>query len=115
MQVEEDRRGDIVILRVVGEFDVAALPAFEGRLDGLVADGVRGVLWDLEGCGLLASTGVGFLLQTGGRLRAVGGAMALASAGRRARSTLQTLGVLDVFSLLPTREAGLEHLRRRLA
>ena len=94
--------------------DSSALPNFEGRLQSLLEEGVRAIVWDLGGVGILPSAGVGFLIQTGRRLQSVNGAMALANAGSLAKATLRTLGVLDVFRLHEDRESAIRDLEARI-
>lgn len=114
MRIEEEREGDIVILCPKGDMDVTTLPQFETRLEALAQEGVRAVLWDLRGVGILPSTALGFLLQARRRLAEDGGHMALARANRLVHSTLETMGVLDVFPVFDERDEALEHLRNRL-
>jgi anti-anti-sigma factor len=115
MEIAEQVDGHVVVLTPSGDMDPTALPTFEGRLSALLEDGVRAVLWDLSRVEILSSLGVGFLLRAGMRLQRVGGSMALANAGRFAKATLRTMGVLDVFSLHDSREAGIRFLEGRLA
>ena len=86
----------------------------ERRLDALIKEGVRGVLWDLGDVGILPSTALGFLLQSRRRLGDVGGHMALARANAFVRSTLATMGVLDVFTVFETTLEGVRDLQLRL-
>ena len=90
--------------------DSSTLPNFENRFAALLEDGARAVVWNLTNVGILPSAGVGFLLQAGRRLKAVDGRMALAAAGKLARSTLSTLGVLEVFPLFDTVDAAVKAL-----
>ena len=80
MRIDEARSGSVVVLIPDGDMDVTALPDFEGRLEGLVAEGVRAILWDLDTVGILPSTALGFLLHARRKLAALGGHMALACA-----------------------------------
>jgi anti-sigma B factor antagonist len=111
MQFSEERDGPVVVLTPTGEMDVTTLPAFEARLSQLMDEGVRAVLWDLAEVGLLPSTALGFLLQARRRLAAVGGVMGLARAKGVVRTTLKTMGVIDVFPVFATREDGVASLR----
>jgi anti-anti-sigma factor len=115
MQIDVERKGSVVVLSPVGDMDVTTLPDFEARLDALTAEGARAVLWDLHGVGILPSTALGFLLNARRRLAEVGGHMALARANRLVRSTLGTMGVLDVFPVFDTRRDALAHLQAKLA
>jgi len=115
MQIDVEREGDVVVLCPVGDMDVTTLPDFEARLDTLAEEGVRAILWDLNGVGILPSTALGFLLNARRRMGSVGGHMALARANRLVSSTLGTMGVIDVFPVFESREDGLRHLEAKLA
>ena len=115
MQIDVEHEGSVVVLIPVGDMDVTTLPDFEARLAALAQEGVRAILWDLHGVGILPSTALGFLLQARRRLGDAGGHMALARANRLVRSTLGTMGVLDVFPVFETREEGLRHLEGQVA
>ena len=115
MQINEEREGAVVVLSPVGDMDVTTLPEFEVRLEALTEEGVRAVLWDLHGVGILPSTALGFLLNARRSLAAIGGHMALARANRLVRSTLGTMGVIDVFPVFESREDALQHLQAKLS
>jgi anti-sigma B factor antagonist len=110
MEIQEDRRGDVVVLTPGGDMDSSTLPNFENRFAALLQGGARAVVWNLEHVGILPSAGVGFLLQAGRRIKEVDGEMALAAAGKLARATLETLGVLQAFPLYDTVDAAVKDL-----
>ena len=99
MDVVESRVGEVVVLTPGPEVDIRALPAFEARVDALLASGVRGLVFDLSPVVLLPSTVAGFLVSCAARLRAAGGKFAVAAPSPRVRRTLATLGVDAVLSV----------------
>jgi anti-anti-sigma factor len=110
MRVGVEQRGSVAVLRPSGDMDATALPLFEQKLEELIAAGVKGVLWDLADVRLLPSSAIGLLLASARRLRERGGRMAVARAGRLVRSTLRTMGILDVFPIHPDVEEGVRSL-----
>ena len=108
MKLREEQAGGVTILFPEGDIDITALPAFEARIDRLLAGGALNLLWDLEGVGMLPSTAAGFLLQTARRVRAAGGRIALTGARPHVRSMLGIMGVLE---LLPTYASRAEALK----
>ena len=114
MRIDEEKSGPVVVLIPSGDMDATVLPAFESRLEALIEEGVRAVLWDLEQVKILPSIALGFLLGARRRLERVGGHMALARPSRLVRSTLGTMGVLEVFPPFDSLEAGVADLRARL-
>jgi anti-anti-sigma factor len=107
MRFEERRVGDAAVLTPEGGIDATEVTAFAARIDALVAAGVRTVVCDLSGLEVLPSTAAGILLQAAQRLRAVGGRLLLAGPNRRARTTLETMGVLPLFPVFPDVESAL--------
>jgi anti-anti-sigma factor len=99
MRFEERREADVVVLTPEGDMDLDRLPAFAARVDALVRDGVRLLVVDLSRVDLLPSTAVGFLVRAAQRAHPAGGRVALACAHRRVRTTLATMGVLDLLPL----------------
>jgi len=115
MEIREERHGEVAVLTPAGDVDATTLPQFERRVDRLLRQGVRGILFDLGAVGILPSAGVGFLLQTARRLQEKDGAIGLTGASGLVRATLRTLGVTDVFPLHDSRESALRELATRLA
>lgn len=110
MRIDEERHGLVVVLVPGGDMDLTTLGAFEQRVDALLDEGVRALLWDLHGVKVLPSAAIGFLIQAARRLKDRKGRMAVCRAGRLARSTLATMGVLDVFPVFDSREDALVDL-----
>ena len=111
MAFSEEHDGVCVVFSLDDAADAADVARLSGRVARVLDDGVRGLVWDLEGVQLLSSTFVGLLLHARRKLHAAGGHMALAHVGRRARATLRTFGVEDVLTVLPTRAEALRRAR----
>ena len=97
MTTQEETFGTVTVVTPKGDMDITSLPAFEKRIDALIANGTRHLVWDLGHVGFLPSTVAGFLLQTARRLRAVGGRCVLAGGSAHVLGTLRTMGVLQLF------------------
>ena len=115
MRIDEERIGQVVVLIPGGDMDLNTLPDFEARLAALQAEGVKALLWDLERVAVLPSAAIGFLIQSVRRIKESGGYMAIACASRLVKSTLDTMGVLQIFALHETREEGVSALTTRLS
>lgn len=113
MEIREETHGDVLVLVPTGDMDSSLLPKYEGKVQNHLDEGVRAIVWDLGQVGILPSAGVGLLIQTGRRLQASGGVMALANAGSLAKATLRTLGVLDVFHLFNDRASAIRDVEER--
>jgi anti-sigma B factor antagonist len=86
-----------LVLRVVGELDLASAPAFRQALTStfaeLAGEPVQAVVVDLGACDHLDSVGVGLLLSVLKRTRTAGASLALVSAEPRLRRVLDLTGV----------------------
>jgi anti-anti-sigma factor len=105
MDAAESRRGDVVVLTPGAEVDVRAVPAFEARVEKLLAAGATAIVFDLSAVELLPSTIAGFLVVAAGRIRRAGGRFAVAAPGR-ARKTLTTLGLDAVLTVKNSLDAA---------
>ena len=106
MDATESRRGEVVVLAPGAEVDVRAVPAFEARVEKLLAAGTTAVVFDLTAVELLPSTIAGFLVVAAGRVRGAGGRFAVAAPGRRIRATLTTLGLTAVLTVKDSLDAA---------
>jgi anti-anti-sigma factor len=113
MEVTEDRHGRVVVLAPAEDMDLNALPAFESKFAAHLAGGVRAVLWDLGAVTILPSAAIGFLLHAARRLHAAGGHMGLARPSRFVRSTLNVMGVGEMFRTYDTVAEGISDLEAR--
>ena len=108
MEVAESRRGAVVVLTPSPEVDVRALPAFEVRIDVLLASGVRGLVFDLTRVVLLPSTAAGFLSNCAARAKRAGGRLAVAAPSPHVRRTLVTLGLEPLLNVRDSLDAAVK-------
>jgi anti-sigma B factor antagonist len=97
LKVEE--RGDVAVLAVSGEVDVATVPRLREQLHGLVASGTPRIVVDLDAVDFLDSTGLGVLVGALKRVRANGGELALVCTAPRIRKVFEVTGLTKVFAL----------------
>jgi anti-sigma B factor antagonist len=100
LKVEE--RGDVAVLAVSGEVDVATVPRLREQLHGLVASGTPRIVVDLDAVDFLDSTGLGVLVGALKRVRANGGELALVCTAPRIRKVFEVTGLTKVFALFDT-------------
>ena len=104
LQVEE--RGDVAVLAVSGEVDVATVPRLREQLHGLVAAGTPRIVVDLDAVDFLDSTGLGVLVGALKRVRSNGGELALVCTAPRIRKVFEVTGLTKVFDLFDTVDAA---------
>jgi anti-sigma B factor antagonist len=104
--LEVQERGDVAVLAVSGEVDVATVPRLREQLHGLVASGTPRIVVNLDAVDFLDSTGLGVLVGALKRVRNNGGELALVCTSPRIRKVFEVTGLTKVFSLYDTVDAA---------
>jgi anti-sigma B factor antagonist len=104
--LEVEERGDVAVLAVSGEVDVATVPRLREQLHGLVASGTPRIVVNLDAVDFLDSTGLGVLVGALKRVRNNGGELALVCTSPRIRKVFEVTGLTKVFSLYDTVDAA---------
>lgn len=100
LRVESRREGtETAVIALTGEVDVASAPAVREEALHLIEEGVRRLVFDLEGIEYMDSAGLGTLVGVLKRLRESGGQMAVAGARDRVQRLFQITGLEQVFTL----------------
>lgn len=97
--VSEHQRGDVAVVEVVGEVDVATAPALRACLEGRLAAGHDTIVVDLLGVSFLDSTGLGALVGGMKACRERGGDLRLVVTDPRVMKLFEITGLSDAFSI----------------
>src|SRR5271166_2915728 len=92
-------RGEVPVVAVSGEIDVATAPALRDRLHELLAEGHATIVVDLLGVTFLDSTALGVLVGTVKRCREAGGDLLLVLVEPRLQKIFKITGLDGVFSI----------------
>ena len=104
--LEVEERGDVAVLAVSGEVDVATVPRLREQLHGLVASGTPRIVVDLDAVDFLDSTGLGVLVGALKRLRAAEGTFGLVCAKEPLLKIFRITALDQVFPIYPSIEAA---------
>lgn len=96
VDLKEEQRGDVLILRIRGRLDAISAPAAEKKIFESIDKSEYKILIDMSGVNYLSSAGMRMLLSTSKRLRALSGKLYLSGL---------TVSVLDVL-----RMSGFDHV-----
>jgi anti-sigma B factor antagonist len=102
--------GEALIVDIGGEIDVYTSPKLRARLVGLVGDGARRLVVDLEDVEFIDSTGLGVLVGVLKRIRAREGSMSLVCSRDGLLRVFRITGLEKVFSIYPSIGAATEAL-----
>lgn len=84
---------------VGGEIDLATAPALRSRVDGLVREGVRRLLVNLEAVGFLDSSGLSALIASRKELQDAEGELAIVCHHETVLKVFTVTGLDKVFSI----------------
>ena len=90
------------VVSVMGEVDLAKVPAFARTLLGATGDGSGEVIVDLTACSFLDSRGLGALLATRGRLERSNRRLVLVVSNRSVMRVFQITQFDELFEIYPT-------------
>jgi anti-sigma B factor antagonist len=100
----------VVLLRLEGEFDIAAAPALRDEIDAARGEGRAPVVLDLAELTFVDSAALRELLEADERLRADGAELILAGARPVMARLLELTHTSDVLTVVPTVEQALERV-----
>lgn len=103
-----DRVGDVAVLDVDGEVDVASAPALREALIQLVSEEQYEIIVDLQDVGFLDSTGLGVLVGGLKRVRVHGGRFSLVCNQDRILKIFRITGLTKVFEIYDSVDAALQ-------
>jgi anti-anti-sigma factor len=99
MAFEQERVGDVHILRPHGRLDSANAPELERAVKALLEDDSRHMLFDLSQLDYISSAGLRVVLQAGKGARAKQGRLVLAGVGGIVREVFEMSGFLSFFAV----------------
>jgi anti-sigma B factor antagonist len=100
MQIQNERRGASLVVRVSGRLDAVSSPAFEAHCQQAIERGERALILDFGPLEYLSSAGLRSILAVAKSEGAVGGEFALANARGLVREVLEISGFLGMFRCL---------------
>lgn len=106
LTVQTARRGDLAVVSVAGELDMATAPQLEEEIAALLARGESRLVLDLAEVSFCDSTGLSVFVRTRNRCQDAGGRLRIAAAPRAVRRVLEVSGLIDVLEVCPTVDAA---------
>jgi anti-anti-sigma factor len=105
MQLQNERHGASLVVRVSGRLDAVTTPAFEAHCQQALAQGERALILDFGPLEYLSSAGLRGVLAVAKSVGAAGGEFTLANARGLVREVLDISGFLRMFRLLDSLDA----------
>lgn len=107
IELKEEKKGDILILRFKGRLDAISSPVAEKKVFGAINDGVTKFLIDFSGVSYLSSAGMRMLLSTSKKLKTLSGKLILCSVSSGVMDVLKMSGFDHVLEITSTESEGI--------
>jgi anti-sigma B factor antagonist len=111
MDIDVTTEGDIRIAVLRGEFDLYSAEEIKKELRGLISDGVRKLLINMNDVTYIDSSGVGALIRVFHDMRTEKGKIHLVAVSQAVRNVLQLSNMLPLFGLYNTHEEAVNALQ----
>jgi stage II sporulation protein AA (anti-sigma F factor antagonist) len=110
LSMTESRNGEICVLSISGRIDSSNAGAFMARLGEIISSGVKTILIDLASVMYLTSAAFRALLVANRDIGAKSGRLALCRVVGQVRDLFEMGGLLNVFTIYPSRDEALSKL-----
>ena len=102
LTVGTEQRGDIVVVSVGGELDMATAPQLQDQITDLLDRGLSRLVFDLTELSFCDSTGLSVFVRAKNSTDEAGGVVRLAAPQRGVRRILEVSGLVEVLHTYPT-------------
>lgn len=102
MQIKEERRGAIKIIRLCGRLDSNSCPGLEKMLLGVLNQGENCIVCDLSELAYVSSTGLRVLIMLAQNMQRTRGRLALAALSDHIYEVFRITRFTDIFTIFPT-------------
>lgn len=109
METLQEKIGDVKVLHLRGRLDLAAKPAFDTLMKGLIESGENRIVLDCRDLKFVSSSGLGSFIASGRQL-AGGGALVFAGLSDHLESLFEMTGLASLFTICKTKQDALAKL-----
>lgn len=111
MNLEVSAEQDVLLVRIKGEMDLAAVETIRGEVDKQFQSGVRHLLLDLSRVNFIDSSGIGVILGRYRKVSAGGGKLAIVRPQPQVKRVLDIAGLSRLVSYHRSEREGLSELQ----
>lgn len=106
MNLEQETRADVLILRPVGRLDSTSSPELERTVLESLESGCKRMVFDLADMDYVSSAGLRVILLAGKKLRTGQGKLVLVGMREMVREVFEMSGFLTLFAVAPSVDEG---------
>lgn len=107
VNIKEEPKGDILVLRISGRLDAISSPAAETKVFEFIHKGQQKLLFDFSGVDYLSSAGMRMLLSVSKKLKTLSGRLIICSVTINVMDVLKMSGFDHVLEIAVTEDDGL--------
>jgi anti-sigma B factor antagonist/stage II sporulation protein AA (anti-sigma F factor antagonist) len=107
IEITEDKKGDILILRMKGRLDAVSAPSAERKVFEYINEGHTKLILDFSHVAYLSSAGMRMLLSTTKRLKSLAGKLVVCNIISNVMDVLKMSGFDHVLDLAKSEEEAL--------
>lgn len=108
LTVSTEQHGDVAVVEVAGELDMATAPELQQEVSRLVDAGQVRLVFDLSKVSFCDSTGLSVFVRARNRCETVGGDVRLAAPQRAVQRILEVSGLVEVLNTYSTVNEAIE-------
>jgi anti-anti-sigma factor len=113
--ITSERSGELAIVTVAGYIDAHTFEELEDEVQGLLDDNIFRVALDLSKVNYSSSAGIGVLANLRASCLSGGGSLVLINPAACLCTVLQTFGLWDLFTVVPTKAQAIGALNAPVA
>lgn len=102
LTVDTEQRGEVVVVSVGGELDMATAPQLQDQITDLLDRGLSRLVFDLTDVSFCDSTGLSVFVRAKNSTDEAGGVVRLAAPQRGVRRILEVSGLVEVLHTYAT-------------
>ncbi|HEX7745822.1 MAG TPA: anti-sigma factor antagonist [Micromonosporaceae bacterium] len=102
LTVQTEQRGDVVVVSIAGELDMATAPQLQDQITDLIDRGRCRIVFDLANLSFCDSTGLSVFVRAKNGCDDSGGVVRLAAPQRGVLRILEVSGLVEVLQTYPT-------------
>jgi anti-anti-sigma factor len=106
MNIEQETRGDVLVVHLAGRLDSSSAPELERLLLEQFTAGLKRLVFDFSALDYVSSAGLRVILLAGKKLRAAQGKLALVGLRDMVREVFEMSGFLTLFAVTDTVDEG---------
>lgn len=109
MQVTEEDRGDLTILRVEGRIDSTSSPILDKKVNALIDEGHHRLLLNLENVEYVSSAGMRLFLSATKKLKSLGGAFIVCAPTEDVMDVIKMAGFHHILTIVSSEKKALNN------